>query len=710
MNNKIFWILTAAALLSISCNKEMKQGEVSVREGKARGLEVRATLPSESKSRLDTDGFTLLWEESDKLAMWAIPVGRMEDIMAGIETLSQTYGFDFETALTYEVINRFSANISSSISDVLSLVSGAGNSTATFASSKNSIEWFDQDSADDAYSWFVSIYPAPAILPEWGYVPQDLHTREGDGLEGMYLNQPYIMVDIPTVQDGKSYWEYQLLLDRGTNPRGTEGDFIPSGIATKEELTSGEHELNLSDWTIETSLLAFTLASSDGNSYPIDHIDISMEFSQHGYDDCFALSGKLPLFFVWDEDKDNTLWSSFGTFTDHHYKRKSDASHWSLMDNASNKVTIAFDEPLTVGADASETIYAVLAPTMCTYNDKNAGGIKPKMVFSAYASNGDLILQKRMEMQNEFTYEHSDPSNPNTTCYPGTVKGTKYTFDLALDKVVPPEDALSGQFSIAQGVKAYIARGNLQAYVNNGLRDASVERNGWRIAAHQYDFIGSDADWQNFNSYTGWIDLFGFSTTMNDHGIPEFSGGTEVTDFTGDAAGWTDCMAASGWRTITADEGVYLFTERDNAYSLFAYATVYVGAGNNPVRGLVFLPDNWTTPATCSFTPVGQIGYDFSENTYNAEGATSGSSGNWENMEAQGAVFWPAYGVRIGNTVATTHEDVGSYVGAYWSGSPDDNHTENGCLLLFGTSNFLPDGYPCSYGSCVRLVRDVRED
>ena len=430
MKKNIFWILTAAALLSVSCNKEINQGGASVREeGKAHGLEVRATLPSESKSRLDIDGLTLLWEESDKIAMWATPIGYMEDIENGIANLMQTYDLNTETALTYEVINRFSSNLSYNTSDVLQLVSGAGNSTATFASSKNSIDWFDQNETDGAYSWFTAIYPAPETLPQWGYYAQYIDQID------LYLYQPYLLVDIPTVQDGKSYWKYQLLLDRGTNDRpeipGVE-QVMPTGIVSKGELTSGEYELNLSDWTVETSLLKFTVTSGDGNDYSIDHIDISMEFSQYGYDDCFALSGKLPLFFVWDEDKDNTLWTSFGDFTDHYYKRKSDASHWSLMDNASNKVTIAFDEPLTVGAAASETIYAVLAPTTCTYNIVS-GGIKPKMVFSAYNANDELVLQKRLEMQNEFTYTHSDQSTD--TCYPGTLKGTKYSFSVELDNI-----------------------------------------------------------------------------------------------------------------------------------------------------------------------------------------------------------------------------------------------------------------------------------
>ena len=82
-------------------------------------------------------------------------------------------------------------------------------------------------------------------------------------------------------------------------------------------------------------------------------------------------------------------------------------------------------------------------------------------------------------------------------------------------------------------------------------------------------------------------------------------------------------------------------------------------------------------------------------------GATTGSSGNWEDMEAQGAVFWPVAGKRVGNNV-----DYG--VGSYWSGSPDDNWgPEYADILLFDTTRFDPVHDYRYIGGCVRLVRDV---
>jgi hypothetical protein len=87
-----------------------------------------------------------------------------------------------------------------------------------------------------------------------------------------------------------------------------------------------------------------------------------------------------------------------------------------------------------------------MAPTTCTYNIIS-GGTKPKMVFSAYDANNKLVLQKRLEMQNTFTYTHSDQSTD--TCYPGTLKGTKYSFALTLDPTLHASFAgPSGNMSI----------------------------------------------------------------------------------------------------------------------------------------------------------------------------------------------------------------------------------------------------------------------
>ena len=706
---KLFYILLAGALMAISCNKEIQDTKDVISSEKIDGLKVWATLPSEMRSHLGSDGLSLYWDADDELILWSTYLGTEDEMNTKTESINSEYGLDAKTASIGATLEMIHNHLDTQVGGVLSLSSGEGTARGSFHSGIPVEDWFTPGSGDDQFYMFMSMYPAPETVPFWNVYEQVLEQETYGLIKDYIVYQPYVKVNVPSVQDGKSYWKYQRLLDRGFEDRpGTVDEAC--GIVSRPEVVSGDYKLEFSEWDVMTSLLSFTMQSSDGNTYEIDHLDITFEYpmSSGDYrDNLFALSGNVPAFLLFDEPHESCLHSTFGKLG-HGYVPQGNADAWSEMAEASTKLTLQFTSPVEIDGtptSSADPFYAVVIPTMNLEQGAYNAGLKPRVCFRAYAPNGDLILSKKMAMGNTFYSEKY-----GVTVYPGFYKGTKYSLNLSLDRVTPPEEALSGQFSLSETTKAYIAHSNLWAYVSNGLRDQNQGANGWKLATNQYDMVGSAANYADFSNYTGWIDLFGFSTTKNDHGIPVFSAGTEVTDFSGDAAGWTDCMAASGWRTITADEGVYLFTERTNAMSLFAYATVYVGAGNNPVKGLVFLPDNWITPATCGFTPINQIGYNFNVNTYNAEGATTGSSGNWDDMESAGAVFWPAAGVRDGDAVETTHLDVGDYVGAYWSGSPDDNHSENGCLLLFGSTDFNPDGYPRNYGGCVRLVRDVLED
>ena len=579
MKNKIFWIIPALTLLFVSCNKELNNKE-EIRSEKISGLEVKANLSSLTKSRLGQDGLTLNWEANDRIALWSTYIGTMRDIeSAGMDCYRRYSSYiDPGTAVIVGMLDVIHANSNMQITGALSLNSGAGTSSATFVSDKNPEDWFYQpqewsyygNSTDNKYYWFNAMYPAPSIIPGWQFYEQVIPQYDN-----LTVYQPYIMVNVPSVQDGKSYWDYQILIERGLDDRPAPAIETAKGIVTKDEILGGDHTIDFDDWTVMTSLLEFTVRSSDEATRSIDHIDITFETPDNHYNDCFALSGTVPVFLLLDEEYEAPMRSSFSSSLGFHSPvRKSDPSHWSLMDGGVCKVTLQFDQKLTVTHTASETLYAVVIPTMyannlTTFNDK------PRMVFSAYDSNGDLVLSKKLEMSNTNMF-YLEKDDTWYTCYPGIWKGTKYSFNLEMDPIVRPEDALSGQFSLSADTKAYIARGNLQAYITNSVRDQSQGYSGWKIADHQYDFVGmTSADYTAFvnGTYTGLFDLCAVSTNDggNDHGI------TVSTNLTGSAMGWTDCMSVAGWRTITADEGVYLFAERPNAADLFSYATIYAG-------------------------------------------------------------------------------------------------------------------------------------
>ena len=200
----------------------------------------------------------------------------------------------------------------------------------------------------------------------------------------------------------------------------------------------------------------------------------------------------------------------------------------------------------------------------------------------------------------------------------------------------------------------------------------------WRFATNQYDMIGAD----NANisdTYTGWIDLFGWGTgncptkkstddedysTFTDWGVNAISnGGNE----------------ANLWRTLTRYEWNYLIKTRTNADNLKGQATVA------DVHGYVLLPDSWTLPAGLSFSASPN---NWTTNVYTAE--------QWAQMEAAGAVFLPATGYRNPDIVYVDEK------GWYWS-----SDVLNGTAAYdfeFTETNSRVFGSRHYFGQPVRLV------
>lgn len=233
--------------------------------------------------------------------------------------------------------------------------------------------------------------------------------------------------------------------------------------------------------------------------------------------------------------------------------------------------------------------------------------------------------------------------------------------------------ALSGRFTInASGEKVLFSQGNLQYQAST---------NTWRFATNQYDYIGS-ANSNISDSYTGWIDLFGWGTGNN----PTLSSWT-YTDYSTFVDWGTNTISNGGntaneWFSLSVEEWTYIFNTRDNACNLRGHSTV------NGVNGYVILPDGFIIPDGLSFTPVTEWG----SNVYNEQ--------QWAQMETAGAVFFPASGCRAsGKTIGS----VGDYGGYYSCSNVNDNNVYN---MSFGTSWAGPDGVDTRcYGRSVRLVR-----
>ncbi len=217
-----------------------------------------------------------------------------------------------------------------------------------------------------------------------------------------------------------------------------------------------------------------------------------------------------------------------------------------------------------------------------------------------------------------------------------------------------PIGAINGLFSVSNTKQVYFSQGNLQYQASNGI---------WRFAINQYDYVGYDNQYISSN-YDGWIDLFGYGTSGNLVG--EYTGFIVYYPWltsTSYSSYWRNNISNTNfdwglynpisnggnedrlWRTLSKTEWEYLFVIRPNASEKYSKATV------NDIHGIVILPDDYSFPEGLVFIPQSD---NWDNNQY--------SVSEWQLMEAFGAVFLPAAGVRTGTNIA------GDY-SCYWSSS-----------------------------------------
>ena len=297
-----------------------------------------------------------------------------------------------------------------------------------------------------------------------------------------------------------------------------------------------------------------------------------------------------------------------------------------------------------------------------------------------------------------------------------------------------PVGAIDGKFSVAANKQVYFSQGNLQYQANSTNAAEPPYTPIWRFAEHQWDFVGTQSPyWQPAGgtvsgsdnnaiseSYSGWIDLFGWGTSGYDHGATAYQPWSASTNDShyyaygsntknlydakpdGSMQGQADWgynaisnggnMENSGWHTLSSVEWSYVLSSRAN------YADKR-GLGNvNSVNGIILLPDDWTLPEGLSFTAGISGGY--ANNTYTAD--------QWAQMEANGAVFLPAAGWRVGYQVYTANSQ-NTLMGNYWSSSYcTENANEYAWGLCFALDRFwVRAGSNRREGHSVRLVRDV---
>lgn len=284
------------------------------------------------------------------------------------------------------------------------------------------------------------------------------------------------------------------------------------------------------------------------------------------------------------------------------------------------------------------------------------------------------------------------------------------------DEDIVDDGSINSLFSVSPTKQVKFSKGNLQYQAVTGT---------WRFAENQYDYKG-EANSSISDVFSGWIDLFGWATSGWDCGnvyyMPydkDFVDNDEIglgygpkpvpdKDLTGEFAkcDWgVNCAISNGgnkagmWRTLSAEEWNYLANDRTNAKSLYGAACI---EGTN---GLVLLPDDWTKPEGCTFTP-GMGEHD--DMSYYAR-KNSMTIDQWRVMEKNGAVFLPACGTRVEYAQMTFVNDIGGY----WSTTSfKDNSYFKECAYVFYFQSDMVMGKKYdslrSYGRAVRLVRDAK--
>ena len=297
-----------------------------------------------------------------------------------------------------------------------------------------------------------------------------------------------------------------------------------------------------------------------------------------------------------------------------------------------------------------------------------------------------------------------------------------------------------GIFSISETEKVTFSPGNLQfnaALGSHQCADGTTQPGTWRFAEHQWDYVGDATNGTVYivngndsvkcnnalisEDYDGWIDLFGWGTSGWNSGAVAYQpwatstsysdyypGGNENHNLVSNYAyaDWGIYNQISNdilgtWRTLTADEWIYLFHERDNAEKLFALGRV------NGINGTIILPDKWKTPSGLNFhaSTNNYLFWNGSEYTFRGTGAGNSFYDNfytinqWKIMENHGAVFFPAAGRRNSKNIA----NIDSY-GYIWS--TKQYSTYNAYCICFYSGGLHPqNGNSRAFGQSIRLVK-----
>ncbi|MDY6372303.1 MAG: hypothetical protein SPL12_08450 [Bacteroidales bacterium] len=271
----------------------------------------------------------------------------------------------------------------------------------------------------------------------------------------------------------------------------------------------------------------------------------------------------------------------------------------------------------------------------------------------------------------------------------GIARNEMKTIQIKMDPASPRVTSTAPAFSIDAGNKVLFSQGNLQ-YDKATSTWSFMEHQWSTVETHGQD-VGADYAAQDI------VSLFGWGTSGHGYGPDNYQPwststtgtygpGSSVLSPTGQSDWGCNAIANggntanSGWFTLSRAQWAYLLGDTPERNGRWTLATV------NNVPGLLLLPDDqppFTSPDLTQYTTY----------TYTLD--------TWQDMEALGAVFLPAAGMRSVTSVTRIPESAPS---TYWTSDPVSDGQSAYALFMVPGAVF-PNADVRERGSAVRLVR-----
>ena len=361
-------------------------------------------------------------------------------------------------------------------------------------------------------------------------------------------------------------------------------------------------------------------------------------------------------------------------------------------------------------------------PVVTMHESTTAGGNDKKTILNVGASREDgtfyVAVPPTANTAFVITIRYGIPDSVNHLhYYAKTLKQSGNTNTLLANQIGPvsvptldvPEndgdEQLPGEFTVddftdENGNTIYFSRGNL---LYTGSTNAD-----WTMENQQYETHAYSS-----TSISGMIPYSCTGNEGNDnslaHALNEGLVNGQFVDWGGQFSNADPNLGH--WGTLSSEQMTYLLNTREastvNGVANARYALITVNDGTNNINGLLLFPDLFAWPSSITTQPsvinTATASTNWNNHVY--------SRTEWETLEANGCIFFPADGYVAHNATTSTYHNE---QGFYWTSDP---LTNNGRAVYFtfgthqGNQQNMPTTYPASLQQCnagmgcsVRLV------